>query len=493
MPKKAKATIIDRGINWLAPNWGLSRARARSAISNYYDGQLGAGDTFRRGLASISAEQQGKAGHVSAREQARYAEANYDLAAGALDVLVNNVIGTGITVEPTVRDMDGNPIREINDQLRLLHEVWAKRPEVTGDFDLYAAQRLDARAWLRDGDCFMQQLFGAVPKLQHGSVVPYSLEFIEADFVPANYDDDGFRQGIKRDSWGRATHYAVYKEHPAEGYFSTRSQEIKIIPAERMGQLKMVSRFRQLRGISVFASALERLADIKETDENERVAARVAAAMTGYIRKGKDDGYTPAAEKRDPMEFTPGMIFDDLEEGEEIGTIQSNRPNNAMIPFRQDQMRSAAGALKVSFSSWAKSYTGTYSAQRQELVEAYVNYGVLSGAYIQQRAMPVYQGFARSCFESGLVRIPRGSKINKLTMYDGDYIAPVTPWIDPKKEIEAYGLLIEHGLESRSHIVRQRGRNPDTVREKIKEEETNWPQSATTAKEDPSDAKEDDE
>lgn len=490
MGTKLKANLLDKGINWLAPNWGLSRAKARTAVSSYYDGQPSAGDSFRRGLASVSAEQQGRVGHVSAREQARYAEANYDLASGALDVLVNNIIGTGITVEPTVRDMDGNPVKVVNDQLRVLHEAWAKRPEVTGDFDLYSAQRLDARAWLRDGDCFMQQLTGEIPTLKHGSVVPYSLEFIEADFVPSDYDDDGYVQGVKRDAWGRTTHFAVYKKHPSEGLFVTRRGDLKFITADRMLQLKMVSRFRQARGVSVFASALERLADIKETDENERVAARVAAAMTGYIRKGKDEDYNEGTEKRDPIEFGPGMIFDNLEPGEDIGTIQSNRPNNAMIPFRHDQMRSAAGALKVSFSSWAKNYTGTYSAQRQELVEAYVNYGVLSGAYIQQRAMPVYEGFARACIISGLVKIPRDVKINKLTLYDGDYIAPVTPWIDPKKEIEAQVALIEANLESRSHIVRQRGRNPDTVREKIKEELESWPQ--TQAKETVSDDSEED-
>ena len=474
MPKPMNR--LDRAINAVAPNWGLQRIKARQAIRAYYDGAPGAADTFRRGLASISAEQQGRSGHVSAREQARYAEANYDLVAGALDVLVNNVIGTGITPEPTVRDTKGEPIIAVNDRLRMLHELWVRHAEVTGDMDYYSAQRLDARAWFRDGECFMQQLSGAVPLLQHGSVVPYSLEFIESDMVPADYDENGYTMGVKRNAWGRATEYAVHKHHPNDLYLRGRAEDYKTIPAERMGHLKMITRFRQVRGVSVLAAALERLADIKETDENERVAARVAAAMTGYVKKGNADAYNGGPDTaRAPMHFEPGMVFDNLEQGEEIGTIQSNRPNNAMIPFRQDQMRSAAGALKVSFSSWAKNYTGTYSAQRQELVEAYINYGVLSGAYIHQRARPVYEGFAAACFATGLVRIPLGVTADPLTLHDADHVAPVQPWIDPKKEIEAYAALVENSLESRTHIVRQRGRNPDVVRTQIKKEQTEWP------------------
>jgi lambda family phage portal protein len=327
-----------------------------------------------------------------------------------------------------------------------------------------------ARSWLRDGDVFGQQLMGPVAMLDHGTVLPYSLEALEADFVPLDLNDQkrSIVQGVEVNAWGRPRAYWVYKGHPGDAL--SYNVNIKRTPSDRMFHLKLVKRLHQTRGISIFASAISRMDDIKEIDESERVAARVAAAMAGYIKKGTPDLFQPNLDadgnvEQRAMEFVPGMIFDDLMPGEEIGTINPNRPNTALIAFRDSQLRSAASGLMTGYSSLSKNYSGTYSAQRQELVEQFVNYRTLTGTFAMRFCQRVWDGFVDSVRLSGALRIDRN--IDQATLFNVSHTAPPMPWVDPVKEMQANEIAENRGWKSRPSIIRERGANPDKVNREI--------------------------
>src|SRR5690606_31346955 len=165
--------------------------------------------------------------------------------------------------------------------LRRLFDRWTYNPEVTGLLDYFTLQRLAARSWLRDGEVFAQRVRGNVPNLrrrQHN--VPYMLEMLEADFVPYETDPSTLlTNGIELDEWGGPKRYRVYKYHPGDSYLHTLRGDYKWILQRNMIHVAARKRLHQVRGISVFACVLARLEDIKEIDESERVAARVAAAM----------------------------------------------------------------------------------------------------------------------------------------------------------------------------------------------------------------------
>ena len=68
-----------------------------------------------------------------------------------------------------------------------------------------------------------------------------------------------------------------------------------------------------------------------------------AAAMAAFIKKGDAQSYeTPASAER-TMHFEPGMVFDSLVPGEDIGTIDSNRPNPNAVSWRDASTRAARG------------------------------------------------------------------------------------------------------------------------------------------------------
>ena len=472
-------TWLDRiVIQTISPAWAARRARARLVLNYYEAAETNRLRRERKDKRSANAQNRNAAD--SLRTQARQLEQNFDIASGALDVLVNNVVGTGIAPEPQVLLAgSGEPAEEFNRALLKLWDDWIHSPEVTRQHDYYALQRLSARTSFRDGEVFGQRIVGRLASLDHNTIVPYSLEMLEPDFVPMDLNDSAQNlvQGVRLNAWGQPVEFRVYKTHPGDDNGTLLSLETKGVPAARMIHVKHTKRLHQVRGISVFASVINRFDDIKEIDESERVAARVAAAMSAYIKKGTPDMYAPDDHTVDPatgqrslrnMEFVPGMVFDDLLPGEEVGSINSSRPNNALIPFRDAQLRCAAGGLGTSFSSLSKNYNGTYSAQRQELVEQYGHYRALSGQFIKQFCQPVWDGFVEAVMASGAISL-RG--VDMTTVYDASHTVPAMPWIDPLKEAQANEIDEDRGYKSRSRIIRERGLNPDQVNQEIKRDQ----------------------
>jgi hypothetical protein len=138
----------------------------------------------------------------------------------------------------------------------------------------------------------------------------------------------------------------VLKQPPGDVFqgFALVPTNLKRIPAERMLCVKSIDRIRQIRGVSHFAAVLSRLDDLKDYEESERIAAKVAASMAAVIKKGSPEQYDPPAEdgeQRD-LRFRPGMVFDDLRPGEDITMIDSSRPNPNLLAYRQGQMRALA-------------------------------------------------------------------------------------------------------------------------------------------------------
>lgn len=464
--------ILDRIIAPVFPGWARRRVHNRLLMAYYEAAEPGRLHKKRTDRQSANAENSRSA--VKLRIQARHLEENLDVASGALDVLVNNTVGAGIQPEPQIELAGGDPAEDLNKALIDLWDDWIYCPEVTRSVDYYSLQRLIARTWFRDGEAFAQHLTGRVPYLDHNTVVPFSLEALEPDFVPYDYDapEKGVVQGVELNAWGMARAYHVYKQHPGDRNVFVTSGDYKRISADRILHLKMAKRLHQVRGISIFAPVLTRFDDLKEIDESERVAARVAAAMALFIKKGDPAAWDPPSKldaNGNPIprsiEINPGMIIDDLQPGEDIGSFTSNRPNSALIPFRDSQLRSAASGLGTSYSSLSKNYDGTYSAQRQELVEQFVHYKPLATAFVYRFAAPVWENFVDAAVISGAVKVD--SKVDPATLYNCSHSVPQMPWIDPYKEMQANELAMKLKLKSRTRIIRESGQKPYEVNREI--------------------------
>lgn len=457
--------IVDRLVAWAMPEVAIKRAHARRVLSYYEAAQTTRLQKGRRATGSGN-EEVLRAG-ATLRQTARHLEQNYDLALGVLNTLVANIVGpNGIGVEPQPRRADGTIDDALARQIMALWQDWCMSPEVTRQHDWASAQRILCRSWLRDGEVFGQHLEGAIPGLAHNTTVPYSIEMLEADFVRSDMNQSegpAIIQGVEVNTWGMPIAYHVYLQDPQEPTMATTAAwQTKRVPAAKMIHVKNVHRIRQMRGVSVFASVLTRFDDLKDYEESERIAAKIAASMAAFIRKGSPDQYEPGndGEMRE-IKFRAGMVFDDLRPGEEIGTIDTNRPNPNLETYRSGQMKAIAAGAGPTYSSIARTYDGTYSAQRQELVEGWNIYGTLANEFIGRIVRPVYERFISVAVASGKLRVPSG--IAAASVDDAAYMAPAMPWIDPKKEAEAWGMLEDRCYVSGPEIIRKRGGNPMDV------------------------------
>jgi lambda family phage portal protein len=472
--------LVDRFVATLNPAAGLRRLQARAALAAAVPAYEAASPSRHRKFYNNaqSPNQLTQLSAIAIRAQARQLHRNHDISRGILRTMVNNMVGPqGIGIEPQPRRADGTIHEEYAAQLRTAWREFCLKPEVTGRHSMAKVQRLMALTWIRDGEAFAQELVGTVPGLTHGSRVPLSLEMFEPDLVPYDYQNvfptgGSIEQGVERDAWGRPRAFYVYKRHPAEGVgVAYGTGDLKRVPADRVHHIALLDRIGQMRGVSEFASIITRLEDIKDYEESERIAAKIAAALTAYVKKVSPDGYQGAQtdENGEPisrqLSMAPGMIIDDLQVGEEIGMIDSNRPNPNLVTFRGGQLRAIAAGVGVSYSSAAKDYNGTFSAQRQELVEQWVNYATLTDEFVGQFLQPLWDTFVRVADISGVVRKPRD--VADESANDAMFLAQSMPWIDPLKEAKAYVELTRAGFASEVEVMRKRGVNPRDVLEQM--------------------------
>jgi lambda family phage portal protein len=403
-----------------------------------------------------SGERNAELGATRLREYARWAEDNEALAAAILDELVVNVVGVGLTVAPLARNRAGELLTTLNQDLARRWSAWWERPEVTGQIPGSEMERLIARTLFRDGEVFVQL---------HPDRRPLALEPFEPDYVPWELTDTkrGIVHGIELDAYRRPLAYWVYTDHPGDwGGASYAWGNARRLPADRVVHLRFARRLHQLRGVTVFASAFNRLRDLLEYDETERIGARVAASFSAVITRTTSVA-PPVRDKAEYREvkLRPGVIMDPLLPGEGVQLLDPKRPSTAYAEYRNAQLRSIAAGVGGRYSAIARDYSGTYSSQRQELVEARVHYDRLRAYLVSALYRPVRSAWLDGLLLTGELRLPR--ELDGATLYDAEYRGPTLPWIDPEKEINAQVAAVGARLRSRHQAIKDLGGDPDQV------------------------------
>ncbi|TRR33551.1 phage portal protein, partial [Salmonella enterica subsp. enterica serovar Panama] len=158
------------------------------------------------------------------------------------------------------------------------------------------------------GEVFTQVLTGKISGLSPVAGVPFWLEALEPDYIPLEKTDNSSNlvQGIYFNEWRRPVKYLVCQSWPGAG---AAAVAVKEVTAENMLHLRFTRRLNQARGASLLAPVIIRLMDLKEYEDSERIAARIAASLGMFIKKQDvgTDGYV-APEKRKETQIQPGML-----------------------------------------------------------------------------------------------------------------------------------------------------------------------------------------
>lgn len=467
---------LSGALQTLAPGL-VARYWAKRSAAEFQRRNYEAAIASHRYIAPTGGRSSGDAvlqrGAAKLRDWVRYLDENHDLVTGLLDSLVARVAGVGC--EPLLHRLGSDELHEeANTAIRLRWEAWTRRPEVTRELHWRQVQALAARTWLRDGELFCRHVIGG--GLDHRSEARYSIQCLEPDFVPFEQFDaaTGIVQGIELSEWGRPQRYHVLEDHPGALSMPRRgflNYETVPIAAEDMTHLKHVRRLHQRRGVTVLHSVITRLADIKDYEESERIAARVAASFTAVVKRNQGFGSVVTNDNNDSaFETQAGLVFDRLKPGEDVEVIDSKRPNTGLGEFRASQLRAVAAGTMMGYSTLAKDYNGTYSSQRQELVESWLLYSALRDAFVEGFVRPIRERWLALDILSGGVPAELVADVEPSSLFSALYYGAQIPWIDPKDETEADRAAVDAGFKSTSQVIRERGGTPRAVQQERQRE-----------------------
>ena len=235
---------------------------------------------------------------------------NNALAAQALQVLVNNIVGYGIRP----RAASGDPA--LDAAVNGLWARWAGRCDAHGHTDFHGLLQLAVREMLEGGEVFA---LARPRRIARTREVPLEIELREADHLDAAKFDDrpgGVRiaQGIEYDRNGRRAAYWMFPDHPGDQspVFRRRLESVRV-PARRVAHLFERQRV-QSRGVPWGTPAMRALRDLDDWQNAELVRKKTEACLVGIVFGAEDETQTSIApsvedsEGRPIEQFEPGLI-----------------------------------------------------------------------------------------------------------------------------------------------------------------------------------------
>jgi lambda family phage portal protein len=398
------------------------------------------------------------------RDRARQLCRDNDYARQALRAIEGNVIGQGIPFQSQVRMQRGGRLdTQVNDAIEAGWRQWttARHCHTGGKLSFADIERLVIRACAESGEVFVRlvrQSFG-------GSTVPLAMEVIEADQL-----DDGLngrsqqgneiRMGVEVDGWGRPIAYHFLAYHPGDYQFSNQqisTQRHKRIPAEEIIHLYRAERPGQTRGVTWFASAIQRLHHLAGYEQAEVVRARASSALMGFITspEGELIGDDVMDGER-VSNFEPG-VFKYLNPGESVTVPSLDSPDGQFEPFLRAMLRAMAAGIGCSYETISRDFSQTnYSSSRLSLIEDRDHWRILQSWMIENFHRRVFHEWIELAVLSNALSLP-GYELSPERFKAARWMPRGWAWVDPAKEVAAYKEAVRCGFKTLGEVVAEQG------------------------------------
>lgn len=466
--------FIDRVLLNVAPGVAARRFGAQLQAKmvadqvRKYDGASGGRRTAGwRGLAtSANAETERAAGKL--RVNAREAERNNPWARKAIEVVVANVVGTGIVAQAR------HPNRR---RVAAAQDLWKQWADTTAcDFegrnDLYGLQALALAAVVRDGEAIVR-----FRRVTDGPV-PLKIQILETDFLDVlkTQADNGNRvvQGVELDAEGREVAVWLLRAHPGDS--SMIAGTSVRVPAGEYVRVYRQDRPGQLRGVSWLAPVLLSLYDLDEYEDAQLVRQKIAACFAVFVRDAVSDVSPVARQATElPERVEPGII-ETLPAGKDV-TFASPPSADGYGDYLRSVLHRIAAGVGVTYEALTGDLSQTnYSSGRMGWLEFGRNIdGWRWRLLIPQMLTPVWRAFTEAA-------VLRGVSIGDV---GADWTPPRRELVSPKDDVPAIIREIRGGLTSWSEAVRERGYDPDALASEIAADRARFEQMGIVVDSDP--------
>jgi lambda family phage portal protein len=449
--ERDKPSFLERMIMAVAPQWGLSRARARLVARHFEAASVGRRTSGwnRRTTDANSAASGATLAYL--RAQARDLVRNNPWARRGLRRLVTNTVGWGIRPKAMGRGASA------------VMDVWKRWGETTecdaaGRLTFYGLQRQVMRTVVEAGEVLVRR---RPRRPDQTSSIPMQLQVLEPDYLDTGKDGmigeagGPIIQGVEHDAIGRRAAYWLFDQHP--GGMSFVNPASQRVPADRILHVFDQERPGQVRGPSWFAAVDVRLHDFDEFEDatlmKQKIAACLAAFVTDIDGAGAPLGQAGTDLRTDlPTDtFEPGMIVN-LPVGKAV-TVANPPVATDHQSFSQTALRGVAAGLGVTYEDLTGDYSqSNYSSSRMgRLAHQGDVHDWRWNMLIPQFCAPAWSWMIDAMLLAG----------EKVENAPAEWTPPPAQMVDPANEAEAIMRMIRVGLMTPDDAVREQGYDPD--------------------------------
>lgn len=458
---------LDRAIGSVSPDWGLKRARARVALQytqktaerfRYEGARSGRRtDGWTSGASDANVELMGAL--VWLRDRSRDLIRNNPYAVKAVEELVGNTVGTGITPQANT----GN--EELDHLIDNEWPYFAEKCDTPQRMDFYAMQALVTRTMAESGESLVRFR----PRLPKDNLrVPLQLQILESDFLDHSRTmgtvNGNVLQGIEFDLIGQRTVYWLFSQHPGGMLMMNPRGGIisQPVPADQLMHIYRMLRPGQVRGVPWLAPVMMALRDLDDYADAERVRKKIEACLAGIITHIDADplGPTSTDSSGNMIEsFEPGMIAR-LKAGEDIKFMQPAAAGGYR-EYKVTELQAISSGSGVPYENLASDMSQTtYTSYRA----GQLGFRNTIEAFRWLTLIPMFCQPVRRRFIDTLVlvnKIPaKAQQDQNLNLYGTIWTAPKWESVDPLKDAKAEVQRIRTGTENLFSAISANGIDP---------------------------------
>lgn len=303
------------------------------------------------------------------------------------------------------------------------------------------------------------------------------------------YDTDTLRAGIEFDTYGAPIAYHILKAHPSDFLFTgAETQTWERIERETpWGRRRVIHAFRKdradlSRGISSFATVIEKLKMIDRYDQAELNAALLNASLAAFIESPMDpemllealEDDKLGAYQKDRKEFHDdrkiqigGTRITALYPGEKVNMANAARPAAQFADFERACLRYVAAGFGITYEQLTMDWSQVnYSSARAALMEIWKSLLADRQEFIDKVASQLYILWLEEAFDRGLDNVTSGMpdfNTHKAAYGRCKWIGQGRGYIDPEKEIRASMMRIELGISTYEDECAEQGKDWEEV------------------------------
>jgi len=424
-------------------------------------------------------------------ERSRDISRNHGVASGAVQTLVDNVVGTGLRLRSMPdyqaigrdRTWAAEWTREV--ESRFQHYAASVEFDASRLMNFYAMTQVVFRYGVLSGEAL------AIPYWLPGGNARYATQFqlVEPDRLSNPFgqsDTEKLRGGVEINRYGAPVAYHIRKSHPGDLFHGTFDRgEWERIPARtRFGRRRVLHVFEperagQHRGKPKFASILAKFRMLDHYERTELQAAVVNAMVAAFVKTNMD-GQTLAELFGDSRDYLreraewevklQGASILPLFPGDEMQAFTPSRPAAGYSAFVENLLRHIATGTNMPYELLAKDFSKTnYSSARAALLEAWRFFMTRRQWLSHHWAQPVYELWLEEAVNKGEIEAP-GFYEQKAAYCRCQWMGPGRGHVDPEKEGKAVKLKWENGTTTLAHENAEQGQDWETTMEQRAEE-----------------------